>query len=73
LHLLTIDGVYLAKLAFDRPWADFDLADGVLFCLSRDPHTDLVTLRAHGLGVPRSLMDHARSLTAEATRQRQGT
>ncbi|MGD8278993.1 MAG: hypothetical protein PVH00_13240 [Gemmatimonadota bacterium] len=62
LHLLTLDGVYLAALPFDRAWSDFDLEGDVLFCLSRDPETDVVTLQAHALEVPRRLLDHARAI-----------
>ena len=61
LHLLTIDGIYLASLEFDRPWGDFDLYGGVLYSLSRDPDTDLATLLAHKLDVPEELMSRART------------
>jgi hypothetical protein len=62
LHLLTTDGIYLAALAFDRPWADFALQGGVLYVLSRDPETDLATLMAYDLIVPSDLLDRARRL-----------
>jgi hypothetical protein len=63
LHLLSIDGIYLAELEFDRPWADFALTGAVLYVLSRDPATDLVTLMAHDLAIPSGLMDRARELS----------
>jgi len=63
LHLLSIDGVYLAALELDRPWADFALHGGVLYVLGRDPETDLVTLMAHDLVIPSGLMDRARQLS----------
>lgn len=62
LHLLTIDGLYLARLEFDRPWGDFDLYGGVLYTLSRDPDTDLATLQAHRLVVPEALRERAGAL-----------
>ncbi len=61
-HLLTIDGAYLAALEFDRPWADFALAGGVLYVLLRDPDTDLVTLMAYHLDIPPGLLERARAL-----------
>lgn len=62
LHLLTLDGVYLAALEFDRAWSDMDLDGGMLYTLARDPDTDLVTLAAHELSVPARLLDRARSI-----------
>ncbi|MGD2123345.1 MAG: hypothetical protein PVJ76_16450 [Gemmatimonadota bacterium] len=62
LHLLSIDGIYLARLEFDRPWADFDLSGARLFVLSRDPVTDLATLQAFDLRLPEGLMAEAESI-----------
>lgn len=70
LHLLSADGVYLAMLAFDRPWADFALADGGLYVLARDPDTDLVTLMAHSVGVSPSLLDRAWQLSRQVSEYR---
>lgn len=66
-HLLTIDGIYLAALEIDRPWADFALAGGVLYVLLRDPETDLVTLMAYHLDIPPELLDRARELARQVT------
>ncbi len=62
LHLLSIDGIYLASLAFDRAWADFDLRHGVLYALSQDPLTHLVTLEAFSISVPDAVMERAAEL-----------
>lgn len=64
LHLLTVDGVYLGVLEADRPWADVALASGVLYTLSRDPVTDLVTLMAFELRVSDDLLARARALAS---------
>jgi len=64
LHLLSLEGVYLGTLPFNRPWADFDLRDGCLYVLARDPLTDLVTLQVYALVVPEGLLDRARELTS---------
>lgn len=62
LHILSIEGIYVAKLEFDRPWGDFDLSGGRLFALSRDPVTDLVTLQAFDLRIPAELLADARAI-----------
>ena len=67
LHLLSIDGIYLARLEFDRPWADFDLSGARLFALSRDPVTDLATLRAFDLRIPAGLLAEAESIARSGT------
>jgi len=41
LHLLSEDGVYLARVAFHVAWRDFTLEDGVVYALTRNPDTDL--------------------------------
>jgi hypothetical protein len=66
LHLLTVDGVYLGVVEADRPWADVAIDDGVLYTLSRDPLTDLVTLMAFDVLVSEGLLDKARSLVPAA-------
>ena len=62
LHLLSLEGIYLAALSFHQPWADFDLKDGVLYVLARDPVTDLVTLHVYSVTVPEDLLERAREL-----------
>lgn len=64
LHILSLGGVYLGTLPFQEPWADFDLKDGVLYVLSRDPLTDLVTLEVYALLLPDDLLDRARELAS---------
>jgi hypothetical protein len=56
LHFLSPGGVYLAKADFPRSWRDFTLADGVVYALTRDPTTDLITLRAYRLNLPGTLL-----------------
>lgn len=67
LHLLSSQGVYLAALPFQEAWADFDLKDGILYALARDPLTDLVTLQVYGLDIPASLMERGRGLAVPGT------
>jgi hypothetical protein len=70
LHFLSQDGVYLAEVAFPTAWRDFTMDDGVVYALTRDPTTDLISLRAYRLDLPASLfMDAARVL--EEARQRE--
>lgn len=64
LHLLTLEGVYLASLDYDTAWSDFALADGVLYVLCRDPETDLVALSADRVIVPPGALERASSLVA---------
>lgn len=66
LHLLSSDGVYLAAVKFQQPWADFALSGGVLYVLSRDPKTDLVRLVAYDLVVSSGLLGRARELLQAA-------
>jgi hypothetical protein len=67
LHLLSTAGIYLGALEFHRAWSAFDLKNGVLYTLSRDPDTDLVTLEAFSLSVPGEVLERADRL-AEASR-----
>jgi proline iminopeptidase len=69
LHLLSIDGIYLAALEFDRPWADFALTGGMLYVLARDPETDLITLMAHELVIPPRLLDRAQQLSRQVSEE----
>ncbi len=68
-HLLTIDGIYLATWEVDVQWADFALAGGALYVLLRNPETDLVTLMAYHLDIPPALLDRARELARQVTRE----
>jgi len=69
LHLLSKDGVYLARVAFHVAWRDFTLEDGVVYALTRNPDTDLVTLRAYRVDIPNALhTDAARVLDAARRR-----
>lgn len=52
LHLFGPSGVYLARLAFERAWTDFDAADGHVYALEKDPDTDLATLVAFRIDLP---------------------
>jgi len=70
LHLLSADGVYLAKVAFPEAWRDFTIADGVVYALTRDPDTDLVALEAYRVALPGSAFVDA-STALEEARQRQ--
>jgi len=69
LHLLSEDGVYLARLPFHVAWRDFTLDGGVVYALTRDPATDLVTLRAYRLDLPPSLITDA-GRVLDAARER---
>jgi len=69
LHLLSEDGVYLARLPFHVAWRDFTLDGGVVYALTRDPATDLVTLRAYRLDLPTSLITDA-GRVLDAARER---
>jgi len=66
LHLLSIDGIYLAVLDFGRAWSAFDLKNGVVYALSRDPDTDLVTLEAFSISVPKDLLEQAGELVSRS-------
>lgn len=55
LHLFAADGVYLARVAFERAWTDFDVDDGRIYALERDPATDLARLVAYRIEVPEGL------------------
>lgn len=59
LHFLSPEGVYLARAAFPTPWRDFTLEDGVVYALTRDPATDLITLRAYRVDLPEALFRDA--------------
>ena len=59
LHFLSPEGVYLTRAAFPTPWRDFTLEDGVIYALTRDPGTDLITLRAYRVDLPEALFRDA--------------
>ncbi|HEX7118027.1 MAG TPA: hypothetical protein VF212_04530 [Longimicrobiales bacterium] len=46
------DGIYLARVPFERAWFSFDAAGGRVCALERDPDTDLATLVAYSVEVP---------------------
>ena len=69
LHVLSEDGVYLARVAFDVAWTDFTMADGVVYALTRNPDTDLVALRAYRVELPSSLLTDATEVL-DAARER---
>ncbi len=66
LHLLTQDGVYLARAHFSNRWRDFALENGVVYALTLDPLTDLVTLRAYRIGIEEAAFRQAERALAEA-------
>ena len=69
LHFLSHDGVYLAKVSFPTAWRDFAMDGGVVYALTRDPTTDVITLRAYRVDFPNSLFTDAADVLEEA-RQR---
>lgn len=72
LHFLSEDGVYLAKAQFPTAWRDLAMDDGVVYALTRDPTTDLITLRAFRVDLPGSLLEDAVSVLQEARAKRAG-
>ena len=68
LHLLSLEGIYLGAVEFDRGWSSFDLRNGILYALSRDPITDLVTLEAFSISLPGDLLAWADEPASESTR-----
>lgn len=69
LHFISKDGVYLARVPFPTPWRDFALKDGVVYALTRDPLTDVVSLTAYRVDLPTSLFDDAALVLEEARRR----
>jgi hypothetical protein len=69
LHVLSRDGVYLAKLAFPDPWRDFTIDEGVVYALTRDSGTDLITLRAYRVDLPDAALTEAAQMLEEARRR----
>lgn len=49
LHIFSSDGIYLARVAFEQAWVDFDRDDGKLYALVQDPESDLVRLFAYAI------------------------
>jgi hypothetical protein len=58
----------LAKVGFPNPWRDFTLVDGVVYALTRDPSTDLISLRAYRVELPNSVFTDAAEVLEEARR-----
>jgi len=69
LHVLSGEGVYVAKVAFPEPWRDFTVDDGVIFALARHPVTDVITLRAYRLDLPAGVVDDASAVLEDARRR----
>jgi len=69
LHLLSGDGVYLARVAFPEPWRDFTVDDGVVYALARHPVTDVVTLRAYRIDLPGPVVENAAAVLEDARRR----
>jgi hypothetical protein len=69
LHFLSKDGMYLAKAAFPDAWRDFAIDDGVIYALTRDSDTDLISLKAYRMGFPDPVFVEA-SADLEEARQR---
>ncbi len=72
LHFLSQDGVYLAKVAFPTAWRDFTMDDGVVYALTRNPTTDLITLKAFRVDLPVSAFADAAEVLEEARRRAPG-
>ena len=68
LHVLSEDGVYLASLDFPDAWRDFTIHDGVVYALTRDSETDLITLRAYRVDLPEAALAEAAEILIEARR-----
>lgn len=68
LHFLSPEGVYLARVTFPTPWRDFVLDDGVVYALTRDPTTDVISLTANRVDFPSALLLDASGALEEARR-----
>jgi len=68
LHVLSREGVYLATLDFPDAWRDFTINDGVVYALTRNSETDLITLRAYRVDLPDSALAEAAEVLEEARR-----
>jgi hypothetical protein len=69
LHVLSENGVYLTKLPFPDAWRDFAIDNGVIYALTRDSRTDLITLRAYRVDLPGDARGRADEVLEQA-RQR---
>ena len=67
-HFVSQEGVYLARVRFPTPWRDFTMDAGIVYALTRDPETDLTTLRAFRVDIPSSLLAEATRVLDEASR-----
>ena len=72
LHFLSKDGIYLAKVAFPTAWRDFTMDNGVVYALTRNPTTDLITLEAFRVDLPNSLFRDATRVLDEARQRETG-
>lgn len=72
LHFLSEDGVYLARAAFPRAWRDFTIEDGVIYALTREPLTDVITLGAFRLELPEAALRGAERALEEARGRGEG-
>jgi hypothetical protein len=70
LHVISTDGIYLAKLDFPDAWRDFTIHDGVVYALTRNSETDLITLRAYRVDLPGSALAEAAGVLEQARRGR---
>lgn len=62
IHFLSRSGVYLDSVTFDTAWQDFELVDGVVYSLAKDPDTDQVSLNARAVDMARTLVERVRNL-----------
>ena len=68
LHVLSKEGIYLARLDFPDAWRDFTIDDGVIYALTRNPETELITLRAHRVDLPDAAFAEAAGILEAARR-----
>jgi hypothetical protein len=72
LHVLSQDGVYLARVGFPTAWRDFTMDAGIVYALTRDPTTDQITLKAFRVDLPNSLFRDATRVLDEARERETG-
>ena len=72
LHFLSQNGVYLAKAVFPTAWRDFTIDAGIVYALTRNPTTDLITLEAFRVDLPNSLFRDATRVLDEARQREAG-
>jgi len=59
LHLLSKDGVYLARHTFPHAWVDFAMTGSRVVALATDPSTGLVRTIAYRVTWPSGVLDEA--------------